>query len=197
MSLSAWFRDYVYIPLGGNRASTSRLYFNLVLVFFLCGLWHGANWTFVAWGLFHGAFLVIERLGLARRLAAMPAVVRHVYVMLVVMVGWVFFRADTLGSAWAVLGAMVGLGGAVPASYSPLWYVNPEVVLAMAAGAIGSTPVVPMLARWWSQGGDGDVERRLGWAPSLVGTAAVIVLLAASLTLVAAKTYNPFIYFRF
>jgi alginate O-acetyltransferase complex protein AlgI len=160
-------------------------------------LWHGANWTFVAWGLFHGAFLVIERLGLARRLAAMPAVVRHVYVMLVVMVGWVCFRADTLGWAWAVLGAMVGLGGAVPAAYSPLWYVNPEVVLAMAAGAIGSTPVVPMLARWWSRGGDGDVERRLGWAPSLVGTAAVIVLLAASLTLVAAKTYNPFIYFRF
>ena len=197
MSLSAWFRDYVYIPLGGNRASTGRLYFNLVLVFFLCGLWHGANWTFVAWGLFHGAFLVIERLGLARRLTTMPAAVRHAYVILVVMVGWVFFRADSLTAAGGMLAAMVGLGGTVPAPYSPLWYVTPEVLLTMAAGVIGSMPIVPALARRWVEPADPEVEPRLAWGPSLVGAAAIVVLLAASLTLVAAKTYNPFIYFRF
>ena len=97
ISLSAWFRDYVYIPLGGNRTSTGRMYLNLVLVFFLCGLWHGASWTFVVWGLYHGVFLVLERAGLAARVGMLPRTLRHAYAVLVVMVGWVFFRADTLG----------------------------------------------------------------------------------------------------
>jgi alginate O-acetyltransferase complex protein AlgI len=197
MSLSAWFRDYVYIPLGGSRASTARLYVNLVLVFFLCGLWHGANWTFVVWGLFHGSFLVIERLGLAKRVAAAPAVVRHAYVLLVVMIGWVFFRADSLGGALSMLGSMAGFGGTAPAVYAPAWYLNGEVLLAMCAGIVGSTPIVPTVARWWTGARAHEQEPRLALVPSLLGAAALVGLLAASLTLVAAKTYNPFIYFRF
>ena len=122
MSLSAWFRDYLYIPLGGNRTSTSRTYFNLVLVFFLCGLWHGAAWTFVFWGLFHGAFLVLERAGLAKWLEELPYPVRHAYLLLVVMLGWVFFRADTLAGGIAMIAAMFGLGGTTPAVYAPGWY---------------------------------------------------------------------------
>lgn len=101
ISLSSWFRDYLYIPLGGNRAGTWRTYFNLLLVFFLCGLWHGASWTFVIWGLYHGLFLVVERLGLIQLLKTIPVFFRHVYTMLVVMVGWVFFRAETLDQALA------------------------------------------------------------------------------------------------
>jgi alginate O-acetyltransferase complex protein AlgI len=118
MSLSAWFRDYVYIPLGGNRASTGRMYFNLVLVFFLCGLWHGASWTFVVWGLYHGGFLVIERIGLADRVRSLALPLRHGYALLVVMVGWVLFRADTLGGAAAMIGAMAGAAATVPATYA-------------------------------------------------------------------------------
>jgi alginate O-acetyltransferase complex protein AlgI len=197
MSLSAWFRDYVYIPLGGNRTSAARTYFNLVLVFFLCGLWHGASWTFVTWGLFHGAFLVIERLGLARRLEGMPRVIRHGYLLVVVMISWVFFRAATLGGAIAMLGAMLGLGGAVPAAYAPAWYLTREVALALVLGVIGSTPIVPYLAAGWARRGADAGEPRLGWTPSLVAVVALFALLTVSLTLSAAQTYNPFIYFRF
>ena len=197
MSLSAWFRDYVYIPLGGNRASAGRTYFNLVLVFFLCGLWHGASWTFVAWGLFHGLFLVIERLGVARRLVQMPAAVRHAYLLAVVMVGWVFFRAESIGGALAMLAAMIGLGGSVPAVYAPGWYLNNQVLLALAAGIAGSTPIVPRLAEWWSQSLPGREEPALAALPSVLGAAALIALFAGSLASSAAQTYNPFIYFRF
>ncbi len=102
ISLSNWFRDYLYIPLGGNRVAPWRVYLNLVIVFFLCGLWHGASWNFVVWGLFHGTFLVIERMGLARRMAEWHQPFRHVYAMLVVLVSWVFFRADSLPAAWRI-----------------------------------------------------------------------------------------------
>jgi alginate O-acetyltransferase complex protein AlgI len=197
MSLSAWFRDYVYVPLGGNRKSTARTYLNLVLVFFLCGLWHGASWTFVVWGLFHGTFLVGERAGLAERLARLPSPVRHAYLLLVVMISWVFFRATTLPQGIAMLGAMFGAGGTAPAPYMPAWFLNREVVVALAAGIVGSTPIVPRLSDWLSQTSRDGAERRLPLVPSLVGTAAILVLLAASLTLSAAQTYNPFIYFRF
>ena len=103
ISLSSWFRDYLYVPLGGNRVSPARMYANLVTVFFLCGLWHGASWNFVIWGLFHGSFLVVERLGLAAAIRRLWRPLRHVYLLLVVMIGWVFFRADTLPSAVAFL----------------------------------------------------------------------------------------------
>jgi alginate O-acetyltransferase complex protein AlgI len=196
MSLSAWFRDYVYIPLGGNRTTTGRLYFNLLLVFFLCGLWHGAAWTFVVWGLFHGAFLVIERVGLAARLEVLPHPVRHLYALIVVMVGWVFFRADTLGGATAMLSAMAGAGGGAPATYAPSWYWNPEVIVAFVAGAIGATPVVPALARRLATVSD-DGNAILGWRPSAVALLALVALLSASVMLSAARSYNPFIYFRF
>ena len=197
MSLSAWFRDYVYVPLGGNRTGTSRLYVNLVTVFFLCGLWHGASWNFVIWGLFHGAFLVIERLGLARGVRSMWSPLRHAYLLVVVMIGWVFFRAETLPGALGVLGAMTGLGHAEPTIYDVTWYLTPEVVVAMIAGAIAATPIAPMLGKALSTDGGEAASVRFAWLPSAAMTAGLFVLLAASVMLSAARTYNPFIYFRF
>jgi alginate O-acetyltransferase complex protein AlgI len=199
ISLSAWFRDYVYIPLGGNRGGPVSMYGNLVVVFFLCGLWHGASWTFVVWGLFHGAFLVIERVGLAAWLEAMPRAVRHAYVLIVVMVGWVFFRADTIAGAVSMLRAMVGLGSGAPTAYAPEWYLTPELVIAIIIGVIGSTPIVPAMAARLAGGPKGPPlpEAAFGWIPSAAVTVALVALLAASLMLMAARTYNPFIYFRF
>jgi len=198
MSLSAWFRDYLYIPLGGNRGSGARIYVNLVTVFFLCGLWHGASWTFVVWGLFHGAFLVIERVGLGAWLEAMPPALRHVYALLVVMVGWVFFRADSLAGAVGVLSAMAGMSPALPTAYSPAWYLTPELLLALLAGVVGATPIVPALERRLARiGGEAEGLPALGGWPSAAGTAALLAMLAVSLMLMAARTYNPFIYFRF
>lgn len=107
MSLSAWFRDYVYIPLGGNRVNVVRQYFNLVLVFFLCGLWHGASWNFVIWGLFHGFFLVFERIKIGVKfLEILPNFLQHIYAILVVMIGWVFFRSHDLSQSIGYLDLM-------------------------------------------------------------------------------------------
>ena len=196
MSLSAWFRDYVYVPLGGNRAGTSRLYVNLVTVFFLCGLWHGASWTFVIWGLFHGAFLVIERLGLARGVQSMSSPLRHAYLLIVVMIGWVFFRAETLPGALGVLTAMSGLARPQPTIYDVTWYLTPELVVALIAGVIAATPIAPAIAQRLRAHGEGDGVH-LAWAPSAAVVAGLFALLAASVMLSAARTYNPFIYFRF
>lgn len=109
ISLSSWLRDYVYIPLGGSRVPTYRIYFNLITVFFLCGLWHGANMTFVIWGLYNGLFLILERLFLGDLLARVPKLITHIYAVFVVLIGWVFFRADSLSQAFDYLSVMFGL----------------------------------------------------------------------------------------
>ena len=209
ISLSTWFRDYLYVPLGGNRVSTARRYRNLVTVFFLCGLWHGASWNFAIWGLWHGLFLVIERV--RRGIRNPQSAIRndsgvlawpiwpHLYTLAVVMVGWVFFRAETLPGAMAFLKAMAGLTSAAPTPYTVQWYLTPELWLALVAGAIGSTPWVPALAaRLERLSRDGDSERRrVAWSVGLLSTAMLMALLVASIVQVAARTYNPFIYFRF
>ena len=192
MSLSAWFRDYLYVPLGGNRVSTSRLYVNLLTVFFLCGLWHGANWTFVVWGLYHGMFLVLERLRFGRWVDALPSSMRHAYALLVVMIGWVFFRADSLAGALGVLRAMAGASPAAPTAFAPSWYLTPELLLALVAGVVASTPVLPALAAPVR-----TPDARFPGAVSALATLGLVVLFTASLMLIAARTYNPFIYFRF
>jgi alginate O-acetyltransferase complex protein AlgI len=195
MSLSAWFRDYVYIPLGGNRTSTGRMYFNLVLVFFLCGLWHGASWTFVIWGLFHGLFLVVERIGLADRLKMVPAVVRHAYLLLVVMVGWVFFRAETFSSAVTMLRAMAGFGGHLPTAYTPAWYLTPEVLVALIAGSVGATPIVARLSRLRDRTASTTASGTAFW--EIASVVALVIVFISAIAQSAAGTYNPFIYFRF
>jgi alginate O-acetyltransferase complex protein AlgI len=193
MSLSSWFRDYLYIPLGGGRASPLRVYVNLVAVFFLCGLWHGASWTFVVWGLFHGAFLVVERLGGARMLSGLPTLVRRAYTLLVVMVGWVFFRSDSFTQAIHFLRAMVGFDAHATSAFTPGWYLTPDLQLALLAGAIGSLPLLPALRRWTDHQGGAAGSRMLEG----LGAAALAVVFGVSILHMAARTYNPFIYFRF
>ena len=198
ISLSMWFRDYLYIPLGGNRAGPLVTYRNLLVVFFLCGLWHGANWTFVVWGLWHGAFLVFERLGIARLLDRSVPAVRHVYTLLVVMIGWVFFRADTLGHAWTFLKAMAGAGQ--PSHLAPhvLQFLTPETATALVVGMVAATPLLGRLVRAGL-----DAARSAAGGRILVGTgealylAGLFGLFALAVMSLAAGTYNPFIYFRF
>ncbi|GAC1659053.1 MAG: hypothetical protein NVS4B13_03040 [Candidatus Elarobacter sp.] len=191
ISLSRWFRDYLYVPLGGNRGAPWHVYANLAIVFLLCGLWHSARWTFVVWGLTHGLFLVLERMGALRRVTSTP-VVRHVYVLAVVMFAWVFFRADSFAQALAYLRALVIQA---PATRVGFWSaVDHETVLVFALGCVLATP---LLAR--------RVETALcaqAWPARIaLGAAAVPAALAlifiASVSKLAAGTYNPFIYFRF
>ena len=200
ISLSGWFRDYLYIPLGGNRCSESRNMLNLVIVFFLCGLWHGASWTFVVWGLYHGIFLVLERTRFGSWIEKMPRVLRHTYALLAVLVGWVLFRATSFPQALAFLSNM--LGTATPGAVTqPLArYVTHESVFALIAGAVFATPVIAWVKSTLSRA----VSRLPHPACSALTTIGMtleavitIGLLLISSAWLAGSTYNPFIYFRF
>jgi alginate O-acetyltransferase complex protein AlgI len=188
LSLSSWFRDYVYIPLGGNRVSAGRTYFNLVAVFALCGLWHGASWNFVIWGALHGLFLVLERALYGRQLSLLPRAIQHGYTLVVVCIGWVFFRAPDLTTAGNFLSAMIGAAGPSPASHAVSLFVTPAVQLAAAAALIFVAPLVPHLL---SVSGAKDKAR--AW----LGIPVTALLLVACASHLATTSYNPFIYFRF
>ena len=198
ISLSTWFRDYLYIPLGGNRGSPARTYFNLLAVFFLCGLWHGASWTFVAWGLYHGLFLSLERHGpLRAKFGGVPAGVAHAYTLIVVMVGWVLFRAETFSQAASMLAAMSGAARGSGAVHSLAAYLRPDLVATVILGVVFSAPAVGRLRGWFVPGADlvGPAKRR-GMAPLL--RIAVLAAMFGLCTLsLASGTHNPFIYFRF
>ncbi|HEX3465785.1 MAG TPA: MBOAT family protein [Candidatus Elarobacter sp.] len=191
ISLSRWFRDYLYVPLGGNRVAPWRVYANLVVVFFLCGLWHGAKWTFVVWGMIHGLFLVLERAGAMRRITATP-VVRHVYVLAVVMFAWVFFRADSFAYA---LGFLKALAVAAPAPKLVFWAAaDHETLLVFALGCVLATPYAARAVEAALREGPWRTRVVLGAAAV---PAALVLIFGASVMKLAAGTYNPFIYFRF
>jgi alginate O-acetyltransferase complex protein AlgI len=201
ISLSSWFRDYLYLPLGGSRRGALRTHANLWIVFLLCGLWHGAQWTFVAWGAWHGLWLSVERLTLRERVATRLAPVRIALTFLIVVVGFVIFRADTLAAAAVLLGAMAGIGidGASPAWVVPALPVaefwDREFALVLLCAAIGATPAPAALGRRLLA-----ATRRSGPvanAASALQAVMVAALLFACATRIAAGTYDPFIYFRF
>ncbi len=199
ISLSTWFRDYVYIPLGGNRVSETRNRLNLVAVFFLCGLWHGASWTFVVWGFYHGIFLVLERTGWGAVLEKLPRPLRHGYALLAVMLGWVLFRANSFPEAAGYFSALFGLGQ--PAHALPLArYAGNEAIWALCLGTAFSLPLWDAAKNAGAKiGGLLPARGRkiyfgLGQVIEIV---LVVVLLLISAAWLAGGTYNPFIYFRF
>lgn len=187
ISLSSWFRDYVYIPLGGNRKG--NVYLHLLIVFFLTGLWHGAQWNFVVWGLWHGGFLILERLNRkSGRLERIPSGVRWLYTMLVVLVGWVFFRAPGLKASLRYLGAMVGFGGRD--SISTI-YLLQDYAVTLILAAVCALPIVPQCKRL--------LESKAHGAQALdcIGMVAGALLLLVGIAYTVSSTYNPFIYFNF
>ena len=202
ISLSSWFRDYVYIPLGGNRGGQARTIRNLLIVFFLTGLWHGAAWSFIVWGLYHGAFLMLERFGFDRVLAAAPRVLRHAYALVVVMIGWVFFRAADLPAALDYLAVMLDPRAFEPLGLALRHLLDTEVLLAFAAGALFAVPTLQaVMTRLKVQRSDAPSPH----LPAHLDTRGAHVLptpvLAAgfvlSIAVLVNSTLNPFLYFRF
>ena len=189
ITLGRWMRDYLYIPLGGNRVNPSRLYINLWTVFILSGFWHGAAWNFIAWGAYHGFFLVLERLFLLRvyqRIGPLSIVPTF----LVTVVGWVLFRADTLGAARHYLTTMFGSGAAVGQSYFSLEF---WIILSVAA-LISFAAAWPTIERWELT----ILARGHFTLRAAVGlTFCTALLLLLSLSYVVGSSFNPFIYFRF
>ncbi|MDB5424508.1 MAG: poly(beta-D-mannuronate) O-acetylase [Phenylobacterium sp.] len=202
MSLSSWFRDYVYIPLGGNRRGQLKTVRNLLIVFFLTGLWHGAAWRFIVWGLYHGAFLMLERFGLGRILDRGPRLARHAYAIAVVMAGWVFFRADSLPHGLHYLADMANLTHIDPPDAALSILLNAQTVTALAAGSVLAFPVLPAVME---RLGIPRAEPPHPELPARLDTRSVhaipIPLLAAgfvlSIAILVGSTLNPFLYFRF
>jgi alginate O-acetyltransferase complex protein AlgI len=190
ISLSTWFRDYLYIPLGGSRGGPLATYRNLLVVFVLCGLWHGANWTFLVWGLIHGGFLVVERLGFGAVLDRLWPPLRHAYTLLAVMIGWVFFRAESMPQAVGLLRAMTGwTDGATIAA--DVW--RAKLWVALPVGLVACLPVLPWIVAWRDRVHAAWAEAVLGSA----GTAAVGLLFIGAAMQAVGGTFSPFLYFNF
>jgi alginate O-acetyltransferase complex protein AlgI len=190
MSLSSWFRDYVYIPLGGNRVSSFRHIFNILAVWFLTGFWHGAGWNFILWGTFYGVMLLIEKYVLGGVLKKSPKVVRHVYVLLLTFLGWVFFDAATFHDAIARLGSMFGSGTSGVLGREAVYYLRSYAVPLIIA-AVGATPLPKRIFDRIKDSRRG--ERIL----TVVEPIAVAALLICATAYLVDGSFNPFIYFRF
>ncbi|GAB2523585.1 MBOAT family O-acyltransferase [Spirosoma aerophilum] len=197
ISLSSWFRDYVYIPLGGNRGSKARTYRNLLIVFFVTGLWHGASWNFIIWGLYHGLFLLIERAGLSKRLERTWSPLAHIYTLFVVLIGWVFFRAEDLSAAILYLQKMAGLAPVGRVAFPLSYFINTELLVSLLAGFVLATPVYHRFQTVWHR----LLARMVVTPVRLTLNAAYVLglvgLFVMAVAYLAADTYNPFIYFRF
>ncbi len=189
ISLGSWFRDYVYIPLGGNRAGKRKLILNLCVVWFLTGLWHGASWNFVLWGLYFGALLLIEKMFLEKYMKRWPQAVRHLYLLMVVVIGWVFFDFTNLADALRFLHTMFGLGGAVFINAQTIAKFEAYFVLFLIC-VIASSPLPKKLALFL----------RSKMHRAIYQTAVAVyycVFLFFSTAYMVGATFNPFIYFRF
>lgn len=184
ISLSSFLRDYIYIPLGGNRKGIVRTYINLGIIFLICGIWHGAAWTFVLWGIYHGVLLIIERVLKHHRDWAMKGIVGQIVTFFLVMVGWTIFRADSIGQLGIFLRAMSGFGTATGFQYYKLsYYVTPLIatvaVVGLILSAVPFTKLKAYLDKSWIKG------------------VACILLLAVCMVFMSDASFNSFIYFKF
>ncbi len=188
ISMSSWFKDYVYIPLGGNRLGNMRTYINLTIVFIVTGFWHGASWHFIAWGLFHGFFLVVERIGFGKVLEKIPVVFQHLYTLLVVTIGWVFFRSDSTTQAFCYIKKLFSFSSG---NQEVVWraelLLNSLVIVTFLLATFFSLP----FAKKWLERNANHTFIQWGWMVLL------IMIFVSSVVFINSSGYNPFIYFRF
>ncbi len=189
ISLSTWFKEYLYIPLGGNRKGKARTCLNKMIVFFSTGLWHGTNWTFVLWGLWHGVFLLFEQVCPVKKL---PKVLAHIYALLVVCVGFVMFRADTFGQGMFMISTMFGGWEFSSVQMAIVWeQLTPIFLVTLVVAVFGSAPLIPKAAEACL------VRENLRKPATYFSYMASFVLLILCMLSLSSGTYNPFIYFRF
>ena len=187
ITLGSWFRSYVYIPLGGNRNGNFKTYRNLFITWVLTGLWHGASWNFILWGLFFGVLIIIERLGFGKILEKLPSAVRMLYTFVMVLFGWVLFDTDTLADAGRYYAAMFGAGGSLVDSYARYTIASNAVMLTLCiliSGGLGSRLI-------------SFCEEKNKRASAVAGVAVKIGGLLICTAYLVGATYNPFLYFRF
>ena len=188
ISLGAWFRDYVYIPLGGSRAGTKTTIRNLLIVWVLTGIWHGAAWNYVAWGLYYGLLLLVEKFVLKDVLEAIPAVVKRIFTLILVLIGWVFFFSPSLGGAFTWLGRMFGIGAAGFLDATARYYLSGSAVILL----IGAFGAFPLGAKWGNK--LLKIDSSIPVYLSVVWFAVLLILCIAGMM---SSTYSSFLYFQF
>lgn len=188
ISLSSWFRDYVYIPLGGSRVSKIKHIRNLLIVWFLTGLWHGAAWNFVAWGLYYGVILIIEKYLLSPVLDRLPDVVRHIYSIVLVVIGWVLFFSSSFGQAADYIRVMFGAGAHGFADRESMYLLTSNLILWLIL-IFGSTPLVHFRYE--------HMLRTKKWNTTIINSVVYVALFIVCIAYLVTETYNPFLYFRF
>ena len=188
ISLGTWFREYVYIPMGGNRVSVWKHIRNIFVVWFLTGLWHGASWNFILWGLYYGVLLFMEKYVFSKVLRKLPGVFRHMYCLVLVMAGWVFFFSPGIDSAAEYLGMMFGAGHLSFGNSSTLYLISTNWFLWLLA-SVASTPVLFKIYH--------RIIGRLKEAGSIVNSVCYLMLFLVCTASVVTETYQPFLYFRF
>ena len=190
MSLGTWFRDYVYIPMGGNRVSQGRWFFNILTVWFLTGFWHGADWTFIIWGLYFAAFLLLEKFVLNKVFAKLPKFVSHIYVVIAILISFVIFSGNGLSGAMADLGNMFGAGGIAFWSGETGYYLGSYGVV-LATAILGATPLVKTVVLKIK-------ENRIGsLVCDILEPVFVVVMLLVVTAYFVDGSFSPFLYFRF
>ena len=188
ISLSSWFKEYVYIPLGGNRVSKPKAIRNLMIVWCLTGLWHGAAWNFIFWGLYYGIILILEKYIFKDAIQKMPGFLQHVYAMVLIMLGWVLFSAPTLGRAFSYMGSMFGIGGGGFVDMTGFYYLKSTLILGILA-ILCSTPM--LYKRFMHMA---YTRKKYGQVLYVVAYVGIFVI---SIAYLVNATYNPFLYFRF
>ncbi|MBQ4237576.1 MAG: MBOAT family protein [Treponema sp.] len=190
ISLSSWFRDYVYIPLGGNRCKIPRQIFNLAAVWFLTGLWHGASWNYVIWGMYYGILLCLEKFVYGKYLEKAPKIIRHIYLCLIVVIGFTVFAIEDFSKLLPYLGSMFSTKGGFIGK-DILFYLQ-NYALVLIVSIIVSAPVFPALKKKISQAGK-KCQKIFGAIYALV----FVILFVIAVSYMVSDTYNPFLYFRF
>ncbi|HBH3133643.1 TPA: MBOAT family protein, partial [Clostridioides difficile] len=193
ISLSSWFRDYVYIPLGGNRVSPIKQYTNLFVVWSLTGIWHGANWTFLTWGIYYGILISIEKVFLGKLLKKVPQIFRHIYLILIVMIGWVFFRADNIVQASEFVQVLFGVGSSPICNNSFIMYIN-DYGYIIILSIIFAIPIIPKLKSILKSKTKKLVESNFVY---MLHSTFLVALMFIVVVILINSTYNPFLYFRF
>ena len=188
MTLGAWFREYVYIPLGGNRTTTIKHYRNIFIVWFLTGLWHGANWNFILWGLYYGIIVTLEKIILLKWLHKMPAIVRNLYCLLIVIVGWTIFELESLNKISSFLAAMFGLRGNAIIDNTGIYYIYTNALLFLIM-ILASTPILRKMAE--------KLKDKYASASTVIFASIYFTMLFLCTSYLVNQSYNPFLYFRF
>lgn len=186
ISLSSWFRDYVYIPLGGNRVSKLKWIRNILIVWMLTGLWHGAAWNFILWGLFFGILLIIEKLFLEKYLKKLPKFLSRIYVLIIVMISFIIFNGESFSQIMQNIGGLIGIGGSPLVSKESIYYLKSYLVV-IIVGIIGATPILKNIVN----------SRKIHKIANMLEPIFLLLILVLSTSYIIDGSFNPFLYFRF